>query len=428
MKSDTPVSTEHVTESVTQTVVAALDDILSPYIGVFFIAWAVTIVSTPLMRRVAIRFKIIDQPDLARKNHLEPIPYLGGIAIFLGWLAGVFLCGSVSPHLARYGFKTVQFPQAIVWGAIIITVCGLVDDVVRISPRVKLGAQLIAAGILASNNTAGTSLMHSVLMALHLPDPELIAGFPYTLSYALGAVVIALFVLGACNAVNLLDGLDGLATGVLGIACLGFLVISCYVAVAISNPNADPSTADLMSDPVRVVMCLAILGALLGFLPHNFNPANIFMGDAGSMLLGYLSATTILLFAHGLTMGPQLVCAALIIFALPITDTALTIFRRLMARQSIMEGDSQHLHHQIARGFTNWGFGHHMSVKLTVLTMYALSLIFAILGCALVFLRWRFVIVVFAVVFGFVVVMAYKSAHRRALLLKGADAVSVSDS
>ena len=395
-------------------------DVLAPYFGVFFVAWAVTIVSTPLMRMIAVRFGLVDWPDLKRKNHVEPVAYLGGAAIFLGWLSGVLVCWFVSPHnSARSAFTQVQFPPSIIAGATLIMIAGLIDDIWSISPRVKIAWQLFAAGLLAYNDM-GIKLMQDVLGATGIPDPALIG--PITMSYVLGAMVIAIFVIGACNAVNLLDGLDGLVAGSLSISFFAFLVIACYAALALTDPGAEASLSDHLNDPIRIIMCMAVLGALLGFLPHNFNPANIFMGDAGSLLLGYLSATTILLFAHSMKQGPLLVTAALIVFALPITDTALAIFRRVMSNQSIFAGDNEHLHHHLVRGFAGMGCGPLLSIKLTVVSMYILSLIFAVLGFVLVFVRWRLGIAVFAVIFGFVAVVAYKAGHRRAYLIKSSSA------
>ncbi|MAE66638.1 MAG: hypothetical protein CMJ18_20410 [Phycisphaeraceae bacterium] len=400
----------------------SISSVLSPYFIVFLAAWFVTIVTTPLMRMLAVRFGVVDLPDKDRKNHLEPVAYLGGVAIFLGWMAGIVGCWWVTPHLPeRLEIQHVQFPVTIIIGAVIITVVGVIDDVYGIVPRVKLGGQLFAAAMIAQTHL-GEAFVRTTLRVLQIHDPHLFMG--YHLSYVLGAAVIALMVLGACNAVNLLDGLDGLVTGVLAISCVGFLIISVHVAINISGTGGGAMRAQYLTDPVRIVMCLAMLGALLGFLPHNFNPANIFMGDAGSLLLGYLCATTILLFAHASKHGPMLVTAAMIVFALPITDTALAIFRRIIARQPIFRGDDRHLHHQFVRSFEQLGCGSSLSIKLAVASMYVLALIFAALGCALVYVRWRFVIGVFVVIFGFVIVMGYKSARKQLMMIRAEQGVA----
>ncbi len=415
----------------------SMSDIISPYIGVFFVAWVVTILVTPLMRRVAIYKKIVDWPDDERKNHGQPVPYLGGVAIFIGWLAGIFLYFWISPHLpAKYQLTAFTFfPISIVFGAVIITITGLVDDVYGISPRVKLGFQIIAAAMVAQTDL-GTQLVGDTVRALGLADIAIIEqwlAISYGPAYWLGMVIIAMFIIGGCNSVNLLDGLDGLAAGVLSIACFGFLIITCFIAIQIGDPadqvmdhlEGTPAAATMRAhlwSPVRVVMCLSVLGALLGFLPHNFNPAHIFMGDAGSLLLGYLCATTMLLFAHAPgAAGPVMVSSALIVFALPIADTALAIFRRLMSRRAIYAGDNQHLHHQLMNAFSGMGLGPNLSIKLAVVTMYGLSLVFAALGCALLYYtRWRFVLAVLLVLFGFVLVAGYKAGQRHYLLTKTA--------
>ena len=163
-------------------------------------------------------------------------------------------------------------------------------------------------------------------------------------------------------------------------------------------------------------MCLAIVGASLGFLPYNFNPANIFMGDTGSLLLGYLCVATILLFADSPTQGPRLVTAALIVFALPLTDLFLTVSRRALNGKPLSVADKGHIHHKVLLIFQHVIPSPNLCIKLAVLVMYALAGVFTVLGCSLVFLRWRYVLVVFFTVFGFILVGAYKSGRRQAIL------------
>ncbi len=388
----------------------SLDDVLGPYTWVFIVAFAGTILSTPMMRFIAIRGGIVDWPDLKRKSHIEPVAYLGGVAIFLGWAMGLFMCLSLVPHYARipdFALLThIRFPLSLFVGAAIVLIVGLFDDVYGVSPRVKIGGQLLAAAALSfSELNLGTKLVHQSLIALNIEAPAMV-------SYCLGTVFIALLVLGGCNAMNLLDGLDGLAAGVSAISCVGFLFIAVFTAMLHlqSEEVATGAVGTMHSDPVRLLMCLALLGALLGFLPYNFNPANIFMGDAGSLLLGYLCSTLILLFADVQVVGPKLVMAAVIVFALPISDTSLAIFRRLLRGQPIFSADNQHMHHVLVRA--------GLSVRRAVLTLYGLSAFFALMGCLLVFIPWRFVIAVFLVIFGFVLVTAYKIGHRQMLRQK----------
>ena len=177
----------------------------------------------------------------------------------------------------------------------------------------------------------------------------------------LSVLIAIVIVLGACNSANLIDGLDGLSTGVTGIISLGFFLLASHLAAWGYSDRGDP---------VRLVLAIAMFGAALGFLPWNFNPAKIFMGDAGSMLLGYNCGVLILLFAERGKM--RWVVGAVMIFALPVFDTALAMFRRWRAGRSIFEGDRSHFYDQLVhRG---------LSVRRTVLVCYVLTVFYAALG------------------------------------------------
>jgi len=372
--------------------------LVGDYIGVFFVSFVACFVLVPVMRWLATRHNIVDRPD-TRKNHLEPVAYLGGVALFLGWLCGVafsYLIKPVSFTSSGLTAEDFRFPVALIVGATTIMLTGLIDDTYGISPRVKIGGQFMAAAALAwSSQNLGIKLITDLFAAGGVTVPFLVA-------YILGAVLIAGFVVGGCNSMNLLDGLDGLAAGVCAIVCLGFLFISVYGGTDAQNPGVNR---------VLIVMCMAILGVVLGFLPYNFNPANIFMGDTGSMLLGYLCASTILLFAETPKNGPMLVTAALIVCALPLTDTFLTIFRRALQGQPLSKADKGHLHHKILAVIQQFVASPNLSIKLAVLVMYLLAAVFAVVGCSLVFLRWRYVLAVFIAVFGFILVGTYKSGR-----------------
>ena len=382
-----------------------LDGVLSPYVGVFVAAFLVAFAATPVMRRLALATGAVDQPD-GRKRHGEPVAYLGGLAIFLGWGAGVVVSRFADTHLSDI-WPGVGLPMAVLVGAVVITATGVIDDLFKLTPRVKVGGQLFAAAALTASRV-GVRLVESSLETVGW------TGAPPWFVYALGTAVVVLFVLGGCNAMNLLDGLDGLAAGVGAVSAAGFLFIAVWVAMYMAPESADAALMPI-GDPVRIVMGLAILGALLGFLPFNFNPANIFMGDAGSMLTGYLCVTTILMFADTSGKGPMFVMAALIVFAVPIADTALAIVRRKLAGEPLLQPDDKHLHHQLLRAARNLKLGPNASVKAAVLAMYALAGVFAVLGCSLIYLRWRYVLSVFMVLFATILAMAYKSGRQHAL-------------
>jgi UDP-GlcNAc:undecaprenyl-phosphate/decaprenyl-phosphate GlcNAc-1-phosphate transferase len=375
--------------------------VIAPYMGVFFIAFFVSIIATPLMRMLAVRNGIVDLPDLKRKNHIEPVAYLGGVAIFLGWLIAIATAYYVAP-----GHDALQLTRgnplvSIMLGAGAITLTGFFDDVYGISPRVKIGGQLFAAAALANYNV-GTQLIGLIFSVVGVETLTVVGwdALPMV-SYILGTVMIAVMVIGGCNSMNLIDGLDGLASGVTVIAGIGFLCIAAIVALR---------APDILKDPIRIAVCLALIGAVLGFLPYNFNPASIFMGDTGSLLLGYLCIASILLYSDAEGRSLLLVTAGLIVFAVPITDTSLAIFRRKMQGKPILSPDSQHIHHLLRRT--------GLSVKKSVGVIYLFAALFAALGYTMVAmeLRWRYVLAVFFVIFGFIIVTAYKYGRQYAIL------------
>jgi UDP-GlcNAc:undecaprenyl-phosphate GlcNAc-1-phosphate transferase len=380
-----------------------LTEVIAPYMVVFFIAFFVSFCLTPLMRMLAVRNGVVDWPDAHRKNHLEPIAYLGGVAIFIGWMGGVCMSYFTQPHDVATDDTFVLFPISVILGAAAIVLTGLFDDIYSISPRVKVGGQLFAAAALAANDV-GIQLVDNSLRVMGVTASPMVV-------LVLGTVVIAVFVIGGCNALNLLDGLDGLAAGVATIACIGFLVMAAMLALMPAVAE-DAQRASVMhrGDAIRMVMCLAAIGALLGFLPYNFNPASIFMGDAGSLLVGYLCVATMLLFSDTGGRALLAVTACLIIFALPITDTSLAIFRRKMRGKPILSPDNEHIHHLLRRA--------GLSVKQSVLVLYGLAILFAVLGCSLIALelRWRYVLALFVILYSFVLVTAYKYGHRKVLL------------
>lgn len=394
-------------------------EVFHGYVAVFVVSFLVCLLTTPLMRRLALANGIIDHPHEARKAHRIPVAYLGGVAVFLGIAAGIVYSylGNVFPDLLSFHPTTYleegaphPVPLSILLGMTAILLVGLLDDVVGIRPHVKIGGQLVAAAALAATDVGvkvasgilgpiGQALFHNPTMvfdvALPFEVPGVGAHVRLDLIYWAGTAVIALFIIGACNASNLIDGLDGLLSGVTAIANCGLLAIALTLAVRDDGPL----------DSARVIFCLAVLGACLGFLPHNFNPATIFLGDCGSMLLGFCTIVTIL------TLGDRgqthLVFAGLIIYAIPIIDTVLAIVRRRMSGRSISSADDQHLHHMLKRA---------LGVKGAVLTLYGLGIGFAVLGVSIVSIaRARAVYAITLVFAAFIVVMAVKTARWKIL-------------
>jgi UDP-GlcNAc:undecaprenyl-phosphate GlcNAc-1-phosphate transferase len=393
-------------------------EIFHGYIGVLVVAFLVTLLATPLMRRLALSHGVIDRPLESRKAHRTPIAYLGGVAVYLGLLAAVLfsytnpLHGLIELHPSRKldeRFIPGGVPISVLLGMTVIMLVGLLDDVLHISPRVKVAGQLFAAAALAIDDV-GVRVAAGVLVpaakVLGVPTTtvggvetlqvliSMGGGIPIDIVYWTGTAIIAVFVLGACNAANLIDGLDGLLAGTTAIASLGLLVIALTLAVQDDGPR----------DAARIVLCLALLGACLGFLPHNFNPATIFLGDCGSLLLGF--TTIVIVLSLGDTGWTQLVVAGLIIYAVPIIDTTLAIVRRRITGRRISDPDDMHIHHILKR---------LLGVRKAVLALYAMSAAFAALGIALSEGRGRVTYALALVFAAFIGVIALKAARREAL-------------
>ena len=346
-------------------------ELLSSYMPVFVAALLITLILTPIVRRVAISADIIDHPDQARKQHAYPIAYLGGIAIFAGVLAGI---GASVIFTNGQAALLQGVPVSIVVGMLAIVFTGLADDIWKWDPRLKIAGQLVAAAALAIEDV-GPQLAAGVLSAICGEPKDILFSIGTfdvqnsELYYWLGTAITAIFVIGGCNAANLIDGLDGLLAGTTTIMALGFLAISLTMAYALPVENTETSLAG-----TRIILSLILLGVTLGFLPYNFNPAVIFLGDCGSLLIGYLSVVIIMTFGEFGTTKYSV--AGLICFGLPILDTTLAIIRRKVAGLSMSDADSNHIHHRLKRYFGG-------NVRKAVLTLYAIAFGFSVLGAGL---------------------------------------------
>jgi len=351
------------------------------------VALGVSLVATPIARYAAYKLKIVDKPDDLLKPHARPIAYLGGLAMCIGLLAGIVGYFTIMPRGAAHWRELGNSLGAMdlrallsnpIWnllgiatGSIVITIVGLLDDLRSLKPKTKILGQVLAAGILLIGGVGAR-------MAVVIP---IVRELPFWLLVPLSAVLCVCMVIATCNATNLLDGLDGLCGGVTGIIALGYLALAVWLATWGHQAYLD-------SDPLRVGICLAMAGAVLGFLPYNIPPASIFMGDAGSMLLGFFVAAMMALFCQ--EGNPRWFIAACAVFALPILDTALAVVRRALAGVHIMTGDRSHLYDQLVdRG---------MSVKQVVALFYVLAALAAVIGVAVAMhLRTRYALVLYAV-------------------------------
>jgi len=358
-----------------------LAQIFRDYWPIFPIAFGVAFLATPLCRKIAWRFGILDIPDLDVKTHKEPTAYLGGVAILIGVLAGlavgIFLLATDQIHCppgARKSYFVVNYPDwlillGVACGAVIACMVGILDDIFDIKPRQKFLGQIIAALFLIAVGVR-PNLSH----LFHYVHIEI----PFLLDFILGIPIVIFFILGATNSLNLLDGLDGLCAGVTAIITTAFALLAIILA------SWGYST---VGDPVRLILCLALVGSTLGFLPMNRHPARIFMGDAGSMLLGFVLGTLMLLFSE--TFGWWTV-AGIIIFGLPILDTAVALVRRFVNKRPLFVSDRGHIYDQLMdRGNT---------LGTTVTLSYLLAGLYALIGLAVCLTRFRYAVAVFIIV------------------------------
>lgn len=338
----------------------SLTSVLGPTWPVLVVGFMTALIATPIARKIAFAFQILDMPNDTVKTHKKPTAYLGGVAVLAGFLVAVligffyFLKGST----AADEFRVVL---AICVGAVLSTVVGLVDDIKDLRPWQKLLGQALCSLFLMLGNVRPD--LAPVFRALHVEvSPEVMS----VLSY----LIILFFVLGATNSLNLLDGLDGLCTGVTAIITIGFLSLEIHLATWATDPEIDP---------IRMIVAMALVGAALGFLLYNRHPAKIFLGDAGSILLGFIIAAMMMLF-FGQNIRWWL--ASIVIFGLPILDTGTALIRRALNRRPLFVSDRGHIYDQmIDRGMSLWQ---------TVATNYLLAGMYATLGIlSAIFLHTR---------------------------------------
>lgn len=289
-------------------------------------AGVIAFCTTPIVVSFAKKVGAMDVPDFKRHIHTHPTPRMGGMAIFLGFLISVLLFAEISRPV-----------QGILIGAVIIVATGVVDDIIQMKYYFKLCAQLLAAII---------AVLHGVTIQ-GLMNPNVFSETETVFIGALSIPVTIIWIVGITNAVNLIDGLDGLACGVSAISSVTMLVAALLVA----EPNV-------------AVILAALAGGCVGFIPYNLNPAKIFMGDTGALLLGYVLATVSILglFKFYAVMTFLVPVLAL---ALPLFDTLFAIIRRLIRGQNPMTPDRGHLHHRL--------IDHGLSQKQAVAVLYSLS-------------------------------------------------------
>lgn len=330
----------------------------------FITALLISLVATPIVRRLAFHIGAVDCPDV-RKVHSRVMPRMGGLAVYLAFTATLLMTGEITKPII-----------GLLIGGTMIMLLGLVDDIKNITPRVKLLGQIAAASVLVG---FGVKVMF-------ITNPF---GTTFDLNYFgidFGIPLTILWIVGVTNAVNLVDGLDGLAGGLGAIAALTLAVIGWSEG-----------------QYLMVLPAVILSASIIGFLKYNFYPAKIFMGDSGSLFLGYMLAG---LSVVGLTKGAAVVSVfvPILILGIPIFDTLFAILRRYINNQPIFQADKEHLHHRLLA----IGFSH----RQTVLVIYGVS---GLLGISAVFLTFLTTAQAF-IVFLSITVLVFFAANRVGVL------------
>lgn len=323
------------------------------YAIAFIIALLVAYFTTPLVKWLAFKIGAVDLPD-KRKVHKKPMARLGGLAIFFGFIASVFFTMQLNNQIL-----------GICFGGTIIVLVGIIDDLRGMDARVKLFFQIVAACV----------LLIFGLRIEWLSNP--FGPGMFFLPFWLSAPVTVLWVVGCVNTVNLIDGLDGLAAGISFIAA---------ITISLMAMASNYATA--------AILTAALAGAALGFLQHNFNPAKIFMGDTGSMFLGFTLASVSVVGSIK-SLAAIAIIVPILALGVPIFDTLFAIVRRYKSGNPIFAPDKGHLHHRLLqRG---------MSVKQAVLVMYGISVVLG--GVALLMMKYAPSFAMIGIVVLFVLIM-----------------------
>ena len=315
------------------------------YAVAFLLAGVTAFVLTPLVRWGALRFGLVDAPSEARKVHKAPIPRLGGIAIVIAFFVPILGLYFIDNDVSQAYVSDALHVAGLVGGAGLTVALGLADDLLNLSAKLKLLGQVAIA--------VGVYFMGYEISQIATPF-----GFTRQLGwFALPMTV--LWVVGVMNAINLIDGLDGLASGV-----ALFTVLTLFVLSLLNNNIVTGLTA------------VSLAGALIGFLRYNFNPASIFMGDSGSLFLGFVLAVTAI---SGSSKSSTIVALMIPLLALglPLFDTSMAIVRRFASVRPIFSADRGHVHHRLL----DLGLSH----RQVVLALYGVCLLFTLLALSLVY-------------------------------------------
>jgi len=323
---------------------------MKTYAAAFLLAFVISFLTTPVLRNYARMRGWLDVPKLTRKIHMVPVPRVGGLGIALAFYIPILINFGLDNDISRAWLQNPPEVFGLLLGSLFMLGLGFYDDLSPLSARSKFLVQGLIVGAL-------------LLLGLEIDKiANPMGGPPFQLGW-LSYPVTMIWIVGVVNAINLIDGLDGLATGA------SLISVLTLFAISLIYPN-----------PITALTCVSLAGALLGFLPYNFNPASIFMGDSGSLFIGFILGTTSIL---GSTKSSTAVAIAIPILALglPLMDTSLAILRRMIRKRSLFKGDKDHIHHRLL----DLGFSH----KQVVLTLYGVCIAFSLVAFSMVYANTR---------------------------------------
>ncbi len=305
---------------------------------IFGISLGISYLLTPLMRNIALKTGILSKPE-RRKVHTKPVPYLGGLGIYFAFVIATLAVFYVNPQLKREFSEQIK---GLLIGGTLIVILGLWDDIRNIRAITKLLGQVVVALVLFGYKFRIELFTNPFGGEIHIP-------------LFWSALLTVVWIVGVINALNLIDGLDGLAAGVTLIASIALL------SIALSLHNY-----------ITVLLLVTLAGSALGFLRLNFYPARIFMGDAGSMFLGYILASCVLLEIQYKAATAVALLIPITALTIPIYDTSMAVVRRVLKRTPIFRADKKHLHHRLL----SMGLSH----KQVVLFLYLVCAYFGIIA------------------------------------------------
>ncbi len=325
--------------------------------SLIFLTFLCCVVLTPIVIKMCKKYNLVDIPKDSRRVHSKPMPRCGGIAIVVSTLLGLFVY-----YLITWKIPSIAMDKKFIGyviGGLLIFIMGLIDDIWNLKPKYKFFFELAAA---ITVYVFGIRISGIKIPFIHSEVINLAGWLDFILTMA--------WVISITNAMNLIDGLDGLAAGICSIAATALLIVFITTSASLE----------------AIIITAALVGATLGFLPYNFNPAKTFMGDCSSNFLGFtMSVVSMLGFAKGYTM--LAIVAPVLVLGVPIFDTAFAMIRRILKGQPPLKPDGAHIHHRLIK--------HGFSQRQAVLILYTITSILCIIAVSIISADfWKLIILI----------------------------------